>query len=394
MRRGHRAWAVLGAGVMLAGLLPAMQATAQTTYRVRIGKFLRGAPAESMRFFPDTITVHPGDVLRFRTEGFHTATLLPVGIGADDWIQDFASGPDEPWSFIVADPDERPGSAKANNRAVFPTDPSCGTLDNPCAFDGSGDPVNGVLNSGLPLGGPLDFSVEVTANPGDSFWVVCLVHPKMQMRVRVVGAGEETSDPEQIAQEKRQLIERDTDHARALHAKLDARRSFHVTPGGRRVWDAWAGFDTRYFALYDFYPGELTVRSGDRVRWHFDALYFEDHTVTGPRSRALRIAGQSFVPVCDPDGDAGPGPDTPPETEEPPFCSDPAQLEVDIPAKFNLPHGNGVVTRRKDFESSGVLGSGFPGPGSYDLKFTRELDGAWKYLCMIHPFMRGKVFVN
>ena len=394
MRRRHRVWAFLGATVMLAGLFPATQATAQATYDVQIGQFLRGAPAESMRFFPASLTVHPGDVLHFTSEGFHTATLLPAGIGADDWVQDYSSGLDEPWSLFVADPDEPQGNVKANNRVLFPTDPACGAPDAPCEFDGSGNPVDGVLNSGIPLAGPLDFSVEVTADPGDTFWVICLIHPKMQMRVRVVGGGEGTSDPGQIAQETEQQVARDTDHARALHARLDSKRTSHKTPGGGRVWDAWAGFDTQYLSLRAFYPGVLKINRGDRVRWHFDALYFEDHTVTGPNSRALQIAGQSFVPVCDPDGDVGPGPDNPPETEEPPFCNDPAQLEFDIPANFVLPHGNGRVTRRKDFESSGVLGANVPGPESYDLTFPRRLDGPYKYLCLIHPFMRGRVLVK
>jgi plastocyanin len=394
MRRGHRAWALVGASVMLAGLFPATQATAQTTYDVRVGRFLRGAPAESMRFLPESLTVHPGDVLHFTSEGFHTATLLPAGIGADDWVQDFSSGLEEPWSFLVADPDEPPGNVKANNRVLFPTDPSCGAADAPCQFDGGGGPVDGVLNSGIPLAGPLDFSVEVTADPGDSFWVICLIHPKMQMRVRVVAAGEDATDPSQAAQERRQLVARDTDHARALHARLNSKRTSHKIRGGGRVWDAWAGFDTHNLSLYAFYPNVLRVNKGDRVRWRFDALYFEDHTVTGPNSRALRIAGQSFVPVCDPDGDVGPGPDNPPDTQEPPFCSDPAQLEFDIRANFVLPHGNGTVTRRKDLESSGVLGSNVPGPASYDLTFARRLDGPYKYLCLIHPFMRGRVLVK
>jgi plastocyanin len=394
MRRSHRAWALLGASVMLAGLFPATQAGAQATYDVRVGQFLRGAPAESMRFFPASLTVHPGDVLHFTSEGFHTATLLPTGVSTDDFVQDYASGLDEPWSFLVADPDEPPGNVKANNRALFPTDPACGAPDAPCEFDGSGNPIDGVLNSGIPLAGPLDFSVEVTADPGDTFWVICLVHPKMQMRVRVVGAGEQTTAPGQVAQETEQQVARDTDHARALHARLDSKRTSHKIRGGGRVWDAWAGFDTQYLALYDFYPGVLRVNRGDRVRWHFDALYFEDHTVTGPNSRALQIVGESFLPVCDPDGDAGPGPDTPPEIEEPPFCSDPAQVEIDITADFVLPAGNGRVTNRKDFENSGVLGANVPGPESYDLTFRRRLDGPYKYLCLIHPFMRGRVLVK
>ena len=59
-----------------------------------------------------------------------------------------------------------------------------------------------------------------------------------------------------------------------------------------------------------------------------------------------------------------------------------------------LPQGNGTVTRRKDLESSGVLGSNVPGPAAYDLTFARRLDGPYKYLCLIHPFMRGRVLVK
>jgi plastocyanin len=393
MGRRRRVWAWVAATGLLAGIFPATQAGAQATYEVQIGQFLRSAPAESMRFFPESLTVHPGDVLHFTSEGFHTATLLPAGIGADDFVADYASGLDEPWNFISADPDEPQGNAKANNRVLLPSDPSCGAPEAPCEFDGGGDPVDGVLNSGLPIAGPLDFSVEVTADPGDSFWVICLVHPKMQMRVKVVAGDEEVSDPGDIAQQTRQQIRQDTEHAAALHSKLSDRQTSHRS-GGHRVWDAWTGFDTKYLALYAFYPQILNVSKGDTVRWHFDALYFEDHTVTGPTSKGRRIASQSFVPGCDPDGDAGPGPDNPPDMEDPPFCNDPSQLEFDIPANFVLPRGNGRVTSRHDFESSGISGANIPGPPTFDLRFTKKLDSPYKYLCLIHPFMRGKVFVK
>lgn len=389
-----RAWLRACALALTVGLMaPVGTARAQATYEVLVGQFLEGPfPAESMRFFPDTIRVHPGDTLHFTTTGFHTATLLPVGTGPVEWFDTQATlGTAQPYAFAQPDPDDGPTSYKLGNAAISPTDPTCGGAGQPaCSFGGTS-----VLNSGAPFFGPMDFTVSVDVAAGSSFYVVCIIHgASMRMRVEVVASGQAASDPADIEDANEQALAQDLDTAAALHERFSGRRTSHVAPDGTRVWDAWAGVDSRYVALFGFYPSRLRIRPGDSVQWHFDSLTYEDHTVTLPLGTGREIVRNAPL-VCDPDGDAGPGPDNPPDQEEPPFCSDPTQLEFEIDDRFVHPSGNGVF-RGNDLENSGVLGANsFLGDSNYRLRFTRPSpDGGFKYLCLIHPFMRGRVIVR
>jgi plastocyanin len=143
------------------------------------------------------------------------------------------------------------------------------------------------------------------------------------------------------------------------------------------------------------YPRKLVLEKGDTVQWHFDSLNYEPHSATFPLSTAKEIAQGSFYPSCDPDGDAGPGPDTPPVLETPPFCADPTQLELNFDPRFVPVGGNGMF-RGADLESSGVRGLLSPlGDDNWDLTFTRSSgDEPFRYLCLVHPWMRGRVVVR
>jgi plastocyanin len=245
--------------------------------------------------------------------------------------------------------------------------------------------------------GPLDWNVTIDANAGDSFWVVCIVHgANMRMKVNVVANAAAASDPAALDQANARALAQDTNTAAALNEKFSDRQTWHVAPGGRRVWDAWAGVDSRHVALYEFYPRALHIARGDTVQWHFDSLSFEDHTVTFPLAKAKDIAN-TFNIACDPDGDAGPGPDNPPDQPMPPFCNVPAQVEFQVSNKFIPEQGDGTFTGR-DLESSGVRGvssSEFEGDANYNLQFGASSSGTgFKYICMIHPFMHGRVVVR
>jgi plastocyanin len=385
----------LAALVLLAPsfLLLSRPAHAATTYEIRVGHFFNSSPAESMRFFPPSIAIHQGDVLNFKSKGFHTATLLPAGSDAAEWVDDNASGFDEPFNFLVADPDDG-ADYKANNQALF-SHTACGAPETPCAFSAQGGPTDGVLNSGVSFIGDLDFSAEINAVAGTSFSIVNLVHPNMHMRVTIVADDVAASDPAKLAAAQKAQIKADGDQAAAIDAQLRNAKSSHPGGSGTRVWDAWAGFDTRHISLYAFYPARLRIRAGDSVRWRFDTLTWEDHSVTGPLDEGGQIASEGFLPGCDPDGDTGPGPDyLPPDLGEPPFCNPPSEVEFDFPANFVESSGNGVVTKAQDFESSGLVGGGVGGPATYELEFKRPLDDPYRYLCVLHPFMRGRVRIR
>jgi plastocyanin len=390
--RTHRTATLLVLTFAVGSVLQGGVAKAQTTYDVLVGQFLEAAPAaESMRFFPGELDVHQGDTLHFTSNGFHTATFLPSGVGPVEWFDSQATlGTNQPFALIEPDEDDGGDAFKFNNEAIFPSDPSCGGPGQAaCTFDGSS-----VLNSGAPFFGPFDFAATIDAGVGTSFYIVCIIHgPDMRMRVDVVGAGEPASDPDDLVDTNAAALRQDLDTANALHERFSSRRTSHVAVGGARVWDAWAGIDSNHVALYNFYPRKLRIDKGDRVQWHFDSLSFEDHSVTMPFGTAMEIASNAPI-ACDPDSDAGPGPDNPPELEGPPFCNDPAQLEIELDDRLIPPHGNGAF-RGADLESSGVRGANAPGDQNYVVRFPeRSPDAGFKYICLIHPFMRGRVVVG
>jgi plastocyanin len=252
------------------------------------------------------------------------------------------------------------------------------------------------LNSGLPQGGPLEFNVAIDAPAGSRLTFLCLIHTQMRLRVDVVAAGQESS-PAALAQAKEEALRHDTEEAAALHARYSARKTKHRTASGQVVWDAWAGVDGGHVSLFGMYPKKLNIKRGQRVQWHFGGLIFEPHTVTFPLSKGLEIANAFPTPMCDPDGDEGSAPDTPPSAPPPAFCEGgPQQLELDAPQGLMLQAGDGRVRSKTDFESSGWRGTvSQPSSAAYTLRFPKTSgDAGHRYVCMIHPFMRGRVVVR
>jgi plastocyanin len=389
----------LGAGVLSVG--PAATA-GHAAISIQVGSQLRGAPAESMRFHaPETITVHTGDRVSFNFQGFHTATLLPTGVGGDDWLHDNAHSPSSGgYAFAQSDPDDGSGEYKDNfPKVVSPTDATCGWNDQtPCNFSG-----NDVMNSGAPREPGDTFTAIVNAPAGTTFWVVCLVHHHMRMRVKVVDDPASATTQATIDAARTQQVARDTDWARATHVKFSNRRTSHRTANGRRVWDAWAGVDSRYVSLYDFYPHNLTISKGDTVRWRFDHLVMEDHTVSMPVPQLFNKLHFDDA-VCDPDGDQGTQPDTQPTFDEEtgePTCPEGSELELDVSHDFWGGDGNGTFKGGGDVEHSGIRGTQAraitppaAGEDSFDVKFTEATGNrSVVYICFLHP-MEGTVKVN
>jgi plastocyanin len=150
------------------------------------------------------------------------------------------------------------------------------------------------------------------------------------------------------------------------------------------------------------YPEKIKLDKGDTVRWHFDDLVNDFHTVTMPYKKALDISNNGFLPVCDPDGD-GDGPDTF-DVDFETFTCPPASgdLELDLTRDLTAQSGNGKFGGN-GLESSGLKFSELPSaPGlagggeSWDVKFTEKSnDEGYRYICAVHgKFMSGWVVVK
>lgn len=385
--------ALLAGGTAAALVLtpvPAAQA-APTTLSINVGSadLLRGVVFEGMKFgAPDTITVHRGDTLTFNFEGFHTATLIPAGVGADDWRLDH-TGPGGDFAVLQNDADDPQPAFELNKKVLFPSVQGCGTSSTPCSYKGTA-----VVNSGAPLGSPT-FSVTVDANPGTTFWVLCIIHPMMQMRVTVVPDSATTTTQAQIDATESAVNAAQREEAVAVIKRLQ-KPTRHRTAGGRVVWDAYAGYDGDGWGLNAMFPTTLRIDKGDRVRWHFAQLLGNLHSVTFPRSTAINLAENDFSGQnvrCE-----SPGGDTAPDAPPPTFCSSGAQnVEFEVRAIGVLPQGGQKFLGAKTgLRSSGVRGPDGPTTRPYDLRFMRvSPKKGFRYACTIHgEMMSGTVIVR
>lgn len=358
---------------------------------------------ESMRFMAPTLKVHKGDTLTFDFPSFHTATLLPTDADFLAFRAANTGGINKPYSLVISDPDDtteegatadKP-AVKANPAVALPSvdgvPTTCGAASDPCSYDGTK-----VVNSGLPLAPPPNlFSVTIDANAGESFWLICLVHTHMNLRVNVVADATAATTQAEVEAAKASLAAFDEEWARQTDAKLINARSSHTTASGQKVYDVSVGYDNHFASLDGFYPRRTTVPKGATVRFHFDQLVYEDHTVTMPAPSAFSLFDEFFTSMCDPDGDSGAGPDTA-DTSDPsggPCGGNPSQAEIDITSRVGFGTGNGVFGGAGDLEHSGVRGAQF-GLTNYDMKFkARSSEKGWKVFCMLHP-MDAKIVVK
>lgn len=377
------------AALVLAPAPTAQAAGATLSINVGSGSTVQGVVLEGMRFdAPDTISVHRGDTLTFNFQGFHTATLIPSGIGADDWRMDHTQAGGD-YALIQNDADDPPPAFEFNKAVLFPSAQGCGTTTAPCSYSGVS-----VVNSGVPLSSPT-FSVTVDANPGTTFWVLCLVHSMMQMRVSVVPNGSATTTQAQVDADEAAVNAQQRDEAAAIIHRLQ-KPTHHRTAAGRVVWDAYAGYDGDGWGLNAMFPTTLRIHKGDRVRWHFAQLIGNVHTVTFPRSTAIDLADTDFSGAnvrCE-----GPGGDTPPDAPPPTFCSSGAQnAEFEVRAIGVLPQGGQKFFGKKTgLRSSGVRGPDGLTSAPYDLKFVRvSPKKGFRYACAVHGgMMSGRVIVS
>ncbi|HZJ50690.1 MAG TPA: hypothetical protein VFF07_07500 [Actinomycetota bacterium] len=338
------------------------------------------APALGTRFYAPSLRVHKGDTIKFKG----SAGLAPANVRIKKWIRNNTRGIGKKWSIAVRDRDEPRQHLKLNNRVVFNAQRGCGYGAQPCAYDGSRVVANGAF-----FGRP-KFVVKVNADVGDVFWALNLIQPRARLRIEVVANGATATKQSAIDRYKRRHIRRDAARALARHQQLLNYDRVTRDSSGTLVRHALAGYDGKGFVLFSMYPRKVHIRKGQKVKWHFSSLRYEDHTVTFPQRKAAAVAQNGFAPFCD----TGSGPDEPPQIQGPPFCTNPDDLELDIKPRFAYRRGDKRY-RGGDYSNSGISGANVEvGASPYKLKFTRKNRKGFKYICMLHPDMKGKVAVR
>lgn len=349
-----------------------------------------------------TVKIASGTILKFNAGPI----LLPEGVEPASWREEYGSDFDQPFSPFATDPDpDLPGlnaPTKLNFGLFDPNVSGCGdSLENPCTFDGSDpDPVAGVMNGGDTA---RRFFVKITAEAGATLWATHQLYsaPLADLKIDVVGSENAATTQEEIDEAFAEQKAADAQEARDLVETLET--PTFETVDGKRVYDAYPGYDTETTSLMKFFPSELRIRKGDSVSWNFDVLNGEVHTASFPKGKALEVSANGFVPACDPDGDDGDLPDRQANFEDGPPCKEGHELEVDLNKKLTAQQGDGTFPGGpKMLENSGLRGGVLPSGngvagngGDWNLVFNKSSgDKAFKYICMFHPFMKGKIVVK
>jgi plastocyanin len=345
-------------------------------------------------FFPRTSTIAQGATVLFLNQGFHTFTLLPAGmtVAADNLALGVATpDPDD----TVRNPN---GTTHANFNvpATLPAlpAPGCGSLANPCAFDGTA-----VLNSGVSLAGPSEpLAVKVTAAPG-AYEFHCRIHALMTGTLNVVAPGSTgTTTVDTAAAATSAQLAAEVPAAFAVEA-AGSKAAVHRNPNGTRTWTLRLGASTPdgRVALLEFLPRKLHIRRGDTVVFR-PTDRNEPHTVTFPTDMHTDL-----VPLCEGTG----GTDTPAAPiVNPPTSPLDFACSGHPPDEIEFDGGNGVhtLTSPKTVSDSGLVAyrtipqaygiTGAALPSWWVRVAPAAKTGVYTYVCQIHDGMEATLTVT
>ena len=300
--------------------------------------------AEANDFFPHQLTIHQGDTIQWQgmAIGFHSIDVPSNG------------GTDLP--FILSTNTTAAGLTDfAGNPFWFNGQPNLAF--NPKLFAASGAGTydgSARADSGLPVGRPAAFKLTF-AKPG-TYVYYCDLH--YGMRGIVVVAPKSTKIPSQ-AQEVEAIAtqqSRDTKVAKALaHTRVSGGVSVGVS-----------GNDS--VEVLAMFPRTMNVPTGATVTFSMPTTTGEVHTATFGPSDYLKPLNTS---ITNP---------TPAATVVYPSSQ---HGSIEVPGT----HGNG-------FANSGGLDRGDDAPFRSQAKFTFTAPGTYRYVCLLHPFMRGTIVVS
>ena len=348
------------AATMLALAVPAAaEAATKTVEAGPFGKavqekFFNGAQGDANQYFRRTVTIHRGDKVKWNINGFHSVTFAPEG--------------EDPPGLITPDPaNPVSGQNDAAGTPFFFNGQVPNLNLNLAAATPQGDPAThdpaALTSSGLPLQGPIGPYTLKFPELG-TYTYVCTVHPGMDAKVKVVKPGR----PIPSAKKDRKAAKKEQRKALKKTQKLSAGQGTGDLQNAIQAGNDRAGGAT----VFKFFPANAAVKVGQTITLQMPPSSSEVHSFTfGPSNDkdlyVDQIATRLLGPVFDPIGS---------------YPSDP-------PVSTYLPtmHGNG-------FWNSGLLDSddATPLPQNTQVKFGAA--GEFAYLCLIHPFMKGKVTVT
>jgi len=352
---------IAGALVAVAALA-APAAAGAATKTVQAGPFgaqatqFQDAFGDANAYFRKTVTIHRGDRVRWRINGFHSVTFVPAG--------------EAPPPLILPDPARPVAGVNDANGDPFWFNGQPTLAPNPDAVLPVGgkrfDPEE-LRNSGLPLaqGPPPPYTLRF--NRRGTFRYLCVVHPGMAGRVKVRRASADIATKRQDRRAAR----------REQRAHLQRVQRLTTGLGTEDLEKTMqAGNDRRSGStVFRFFPANPTYKVGDTVTLQMPARSSEVHTFTfGPTNGRDayndQLAAGLLGEVFDPRGGY--------PSEPPP---------AGVPTITTTQHGNG-------FYNSGFLDQDSATPLPSSTRVTFGGAGTYSLICLIHPFMTSTVTVT
>jgi plastocyanin len=295
-------------------------------------------------FFRRKVTIHVGDRVRwnFSKRVVHTVTFLAPGDSRPTLEQ---PDPTHPYTGFN-DSTGTPFWFNGQPSLLIPPDH---------AFPQGGATTDGKTyhNSGLSAPAFAPYTLQFT-KPG-SFKYICLVHPGMSGRVKVLPKS--AAVPSARADRRARIAE----YRKAVKR---ARKLGRFHPKGNRVV---AGHDKGNVSWFRFFPASRTIKAGQSVRFSIGSTS-EIHTMTfGPQPSADLVLVQ-------------PQPAGPPRLQFNPLMflsSDPT-----VPPYTGTNHGDGFMDTSPQS----------PPPSTISVTFTTR--GTYSYECTIHPGMQATIKVT
>lgn len=382
---------------------PDTRSAKSVAYDVQVDATTPAFNLATVTYFPNALTAHPGDRIRFTAIDRGEPHTVTLGSIADDAVATYEKLPKD-----APPPDPLP-TALLRLPAPFAGQlPS--TMDlrrsawQPC-FLASGDPPtkdactkeqqkqpdfggHTWYNSGFLPGGAV-FSVKLAADikPG-TYRYLCMFHgPGMSGTITVVDASEPTPSPDETKAKGADQLKTIVKTLEPVVAKAKAT----VVPG-----EVLSGFFASDHSVpgsvTEFFPKVATVPVGGSLTWRiaFHTLSFNapsdavDLVVTGTdgiyhlNNKAIFPTGWPGTPIFVPGLDPAPG--QPPPTAPPPGGGGP-------PPPQALDAG---VWDGKGFRSSGLVFAG----SDIGYRITFSQPGTYTYRCLIHVDMEGTVKVS
>ncbi|MDP9021299.1 MAG: hypothetical protein M3N57_01070 [Actinomycetota bacterium] len=389
-------------------------------------------------YFPRSVTVRPGDTVRFKQHWTGEPHSVTMGRLVDDVltkiVPEFERYEGTPMSDIPPEVIEQVDQAMAdlppwmldddieagvNQNAAQP----CYLADGgppedpatPCADDDQIQPAftgrHSFYNSGFipyegPKGNVFEVPIAADAAPG-TYYYYCNVHGPFQSgAITVVGADQDIPSQADVARQARTEIEAWAEPLREAYelGKSVDEATFDAYGPPETVRKPFAGFAANdlwvHGLISEFIPREMRVKVGEEVSWsfvgphtvsfqvppYFSQMQVEDDGTVVYNPQAVLPIGGPGAPKepAEPEGEGG----SPAEGEGPPANGEAAPADVDGPPERPAPPA--VDAGRWDGQT--FLSSGIFHEGTYSVTFTQP--GSYRYACLIHPRMIGTVVVQ